>query len=307
MPTPGTARELIEWGAGQLDKAGLAYGHGTDNAYDEAAALVLPALQLGLYPEAERLDAPVSADNIRKVTQLIELRISTRKPAAYLTGEAWFAGMPFYIDERALVPRSPLAELVENRFSPWVIPERVKRILDLCTGSGCIACACAAAFPDARIDAADLSADALAVAGRNIRRHALELRVEPVESDVFAGLGGRSYDIIVSNPPYVPHAAMSELPAEYHHEPAIGLVAGKHGLDIVLQILKNAQYYLNEGGILVVEVGYSQPLLESVFPGIPFTWLDFEYGGEGVFLLERSQLENYQPSFDQAVEQHTNT
>jgi ribosomal protein L3 glutamine methyltransferase len=307
MPTPGTARELIEWGAGQLDKAGLAYGHGTDNAYDEAAALVLSALQLGLYPEADRLDAPVSADNISKAMQLIELRINTRKPAAYLTGEAWFAGMPFYVDERTLVPRSPLAELVEHRFAPWVIADRVTRILDLCTGSGCIACACAAAFPAARVDAADLSADALAVAGRNIRRHALEQRVSPVESDLFAGLEGRSYDIIVSNPPYVPHAAMLDLPAEYRHEPAIGLVAGEHGLDIVLRILKNAQYYLNEGGILVVEVGCSQPMLESVFPGIPFTWLDFEYGGEGVFLLERSQLENYQPSFDQAAEQHTNT
>lgn len=301
MPTPGTARELIEWGARQLGNAGLAYGHGTANAYDEAAALVLSALQLGLYPEADRLDAPVSADNISKAMQLIELRINTRKPAAYLTGEAWFAGMPFYIDERVLVPRSPIAELIENRFSPWVIPERVKRILDLCTGSGCIACACAAAFPDARVDAADLSAEALAVAGRNIRRHAMEQRVMPVESDVFAALGGHSYDIIVSNPPYVPHAAMPELPAEYHHEPAIGLVAGKHGLDIVLRILKNAQYYLNEGGILVVEVGCSQPLLESVFPGIPFTWLEFEYGGEGVFLLERSQLGKYQPLFDHAI------
>lgn len=307
MPTPGTARELIEWGARQLDKAGLAYGHGTDNACDEAAALVLSALQLGLYPDADRLDAPVSADNISKAMQLIELRINTRKPAAYLTGEAWFAGMPFYIDERALVPRSPIAELIENRFTPWVVPDRVKRILDLCTGSGCIACACAAAFPDARVDAADLSADALAVAYRNIRRHGLEQRVMPVESDVFAGLGGRNYDIIVSNPPYVPRAAMPELPAEYHHEPAIGLIAGKQGLDIVLRILKNAQYHLNEGGILVVEVGCSQPLLESVFPGIPFTWLEFEYGGEGVCLLDRSQLEQYQPSFDDAVEQNTNT
>jgi len=307
MPTPATARELIEWGARQLEKAGLAYGHGTDNAYDEAAALVLSALQLGLYPEAERLDAPVSADTVSKAMQLIELRINTRKPAAYLTGEAWFAGMPFYVDERALVPRSPIAELVEHRFSPWIIPDRVSRILDLCTGSGCIACACAAAFPDARVDAADLSADALAVAVRNIRRHGMQQRVIPVESDLFAGLGGRSYDIIVSNPPYVPRADMPELPPEYRHEPAIGLVAGKHGLDIVLRILKNAQFNLNEGGILVVEVGCSKPMLESVFPGIPFTWLDFEYGGEGVFLLERSQLVQYQPSFDHAVEQHTDT
>jgi ribosomal protein L3 glutamine methyltransferase len=301
MPTPGTARELIEWGTRQLDNAGLAYGHGTDNAYDEAAALVLSALQLGLYPEADRLDAPVSAVNIHKAMQLIEMRISTRKPAAYLTGEAWFAGMPFYIDERVLVPRSPIAELIEHRFSPWIMAERVQHVLDLCTGSGCIACACAAAFPDARVDAADLSAEALAVARRNIRRHAMEQHVIPVESDVFAALGGRSYDIIVSNPPYVPYAAMPELPAEYHHEPAIGLIAGKHGLDIVLRILKNAQYHLNEGGILVVEVGYSQPMLESVFPGIPFTWLEFAYGGEGVFLLERSQLEKYQPLFDHAV------
>jgi ribosomal protein L3 glutamine methyltransferase len=298
---PGTARELVEWSTRQLHEAGLAFGHGTDNAYDEAASLVFSALQLGPSPGAERLDAPVSADTVSKAMQLVELRINTRKPAAYLTGEAWFAGMPFHIDERVLVPRSPLAELIENRFSPWVIPDRVTRILDLCTGSGCIACACAVAFPDARVDAADLSADALAVADRNIRRHALEQRVVPVESDVFAALGGRSYDIIVSNPPYVPRDAMSELPAEYHHEPAIGLVAGGEGLDIVLQILNNAQHYLNDGGILVVEVGCSQQALGAAFPDVPFTWLDFEYGGEGVFMLEREQLVTYQPAFDHAI------
>jgi len=261
MRSPETVRELIEWGAHELDKAGLAFGHGTDNAYDEAASLVLSALQLGLTPDAGQLDAPVGIDGINRTRQLVELRITTRKPAAYLTREAWFAGLPFYVDERTLVPRSPLAELVENRFSPWVVADHISRVLDLCTGSGCIACACAVAFPQARVDAADLSADALAVADRNIRRHHMEQRVVAVESDVFSGLKGRHYDIIVSNPPYVPCDVLSGLPAEYHHEPAIGLVAGRDGLDVVLQILGNARHYLDKAGILVVEVGCSQPML----------------------------------------------
>lgn len=307
MPTPGTARELIEWGTYQLDKAGLAFGHGTDNAYDEAACLVLSALQLGLYPDADRLDEPVTDDHISKAMQLIELRINTRKPAAYLTREARFAGMPFYVDERTLVPRSPIAELIENRFSPWIVPDRVNRILDLCTGSGCIACACAREFPAAHVDASDLSADALSVARRNITRHGLEQQITLIESDVFAAITTGPYDIIVSNPPYISRGEMRQLPEEYRHEPSIGLVAGDDGLDIAVQILRNAHRYLSDAGILVVEVGYTRPALEAVFPDIPFVWLEFEFGGEGVFMLECGQLDACQESFDRVAGQRATT
>jgi len=302
MTLPATTGELIDWGTRRLDSAGLAFGHGTDNARDEAAALVLFVLQPGSYPEVHEPGQAVPVELARRAIELIEERIRTRKPAAYLTREAWFAGLPFYVDERVLVPRSPLAELVENRFLPWVYPDRVSRILDLCSGSGCIACACAEAFPQAYIDAADVSADALAVAGMNIRRHGLGQRVTPVASDLFSGLAGRRYDIIVSNPPYVPRSELAGLPDEYRHEPALGLAAGDDGLDAALGILRNARPHLTGGGILVVEVGYSQPALEAVLPDIPFTWLEFEYGGEGVFLLERAQLDHCQSSIDRVME-----
>ena len=303
MPTPETARELVEWGARELDKAGLAYGHGTDNAYDEAASLVFSVLQPGQYPDAGRLDEVVADELVSAAMQLIELRISTRKPAAYLTREAWFAGMAFYVDERALVPRSPIAELVENRFSPWIVPDRVKRILDLCTGSACIACACAREFPAAHVDAADLSVDALSVARLNVARHGLQRQLTLVESDVFAAITGGPYDIIVSNPPYVPRDEVRQLPEEYLHEPSIGLAAGADGLDITIQILENAHRHLSYTGILVVEVGYSRPALEALFPDVPFFWLEFEFGGEGVFLLERGQLAACRESFERVAGQ----
>ena len=303
MDHPLTVRELVRLGAGRLSRAGLTFGHGTDNALDESAALVLFALQLGLSPTPEQLDAPVEAAGLHKVEQLLDLRISTRKPAAYLTHEAWFAGMPFYVDERVLVPRSPIAELIEQRFSPWVVPERVRRVLDLGTGSGCIACACARVFPHAHVDATDVCAGALAVAAENIRRHGLEGRIALHRTSVFDALHENAYDIIVSNPPYVPLGEVRQLPEEYRHEPAAGLAAGRDGLDIVIQILAQAREHLTGRGILVVEVGFSQPALEAQFPDIPFFWLDFAYGGEGVFLLERDQLDNCQHVFTAAVEQ----
>jgi len=296
--TPGA---LIHWGAGLFEQAGLAFGHGTDNAQDESAALVLHALQIGYDQPEEVLDAELSDEERLRVIELLQRRVSSRKPAAYLVNEARFAGLSFYVDERVLVPRSPIAELVEAGFAPWIDPQRVSKILDLCTGSGCIGIACAYAFPQARVDIADLSRDALDVARENIRRHGLEGRVTPIESNLFAGLTGRCYDIIVSNPPYVPEQEVRELQAEFRHEPALGLIAGTDGLDIVTRILNDAAEYLHEDGILVVEVGHSQERLVELFPDVPFLWLEFEYGGEGVFMLESAHLREHQETFRCAV------
>ena len=289
---------MIHQGAALFTRKGLAFGHGTDNAEDEAAALVLHTLGIGYDQPDSVLDQPLGSEQCRRIELLLEARAATRKPAAYLLNEAWFAGLPFYVDERVLVPRSPIAELVEAGFYPWIDPLRVSRVLDLCTGSGCIAIAAALAFPDADIDASDLSADALEVARINIRRHGLEGRVNPVASDVFSGLAGKVYDVIVSNPPYVPVQEMEHLAPEFRHEPELGLVAGLDGMDIVVRILGGAAQYLADSGILVVEVGHYRDILTALFPEVPFMWLDFEFGGEGVFLLDASQLAACQESFN---------
>ena len=303
METRQTIRQLIHDGAARLESAGLVFGHGTDNALDESATLVLHALELPFDLTDEQLDTVPSALQAGRVNTLLEQRINTRKPAAYLTGEAWFAGLPFYVDERVLVPRSPIAELVEEGFRPWVEQAQVEHILDLCTGSGCIGIACALAFPDAQVDLADLSADALEVARRNIRRHGLDSRVRAIDSNLFDGLGDIRYDLVVSNPPYVSEEEVRQLPEEYRHEPSLGLAAGDDGLEIVVRLLADAPAHLSTGGVLVVEVGYSQPVLEAAFPDIPFLWLEFAYGGEGVFLLEREQLVQYHPVFELAARQ----
>jgi ribosomal protein L3 glutamine methyltransferase len=301
MNSLATVRDFIRWGASRFGEAGLVFGHGTDNALDESAALVMHALHLGMGLPGDYLDAVLNAAERQEVIDLIESRISTRKPAAYLTHEAWFAGLPFYVDERVLVQRSPIAELIANRFTPWVAPERIDSILDLCTGSGCIAIACACAFPDAHVLATDISGDALAVARINIDRHALSNRVQLLESSLFDRIGERRFDLIVSNPPYVPHPEVQQLPQEFRHEPVLGLSAGADGLDVVVEILKNASRHLSDEGILVVEVGCSQPSLVDQYPGIPFLWLEFEHGGEGVFLLEQAQLRKYQQDFDRVA------
>ena len=301
--TLSTARDLIAWGAQRFSSAGLAFEHGTDNAGDEAAALVLHALGISYDQPDSLLDNEVTAAERARIIELLEQRVTTRKPAAYLINEAWFAGLPFYVDERVLVPRSPIAELIEDGFAPWIEPARIHRVLDLCTGSGCIGIACAYAFPDARIDATDISGTVLAVARENVARHDLAGRVQLIESDVFGNLSGNVYDIIVSNPPYVPATEMEQLPDEFLHEPAAGLVAGNDGLDIVVRILKDASRYLAVDGILVVEAGYSQDSLVAQFPEVPFIWLEFEYGGEGVFLLEAAQLAIHQATFDRVAAQ----
>jgi len=296
-------RDMIHFGAAEFEKASLYYGHGTDNALDEAANLAFFALKAEPDYRDEKLDIGLSQDEISKVNELFNKRIESRQPAAYLTHEAWFAGLPFYVNDNVLVPRSPIAELIGEHFQPWVVPEKVNRILDLCTGSACIAIACAYAFPDAEVDAADISKEALDVAEKNKTKHQLENRLNIIESDLFSNLQGRCYDLIVSNPPYVDAEDMANLPDEYRHEPELGLTAGDNGLSLVIPMLRDAKHHLNPGGVLIVEVGNSEEALAEKFPDVPFMWLSFEYGGEGVFMLDAKEVEKHHDTFSVAVEE----
>jgi len=295
-----TIADFIRWGASRFNAAGLCFGHGTDNALDEAAQLVLHAIHLGHDLPAGYRDCRLTPAERVAVAKLFERRVSERLPAAYLTGRAWFAGLEFEIDGAVLVPRSPVAELVEAGFDPWIDGERVGRVLDLCTGSGCIGIAAAVYLPDADVDLVDISPAALAVARRNVARHGVEDRVRVLESDLFGALQGHRYDAIVSNPPYVSRAELAALPVEYRREPELGLLGGEDGLDLAVRILREVGRHLTEGGILILEVGASAPGLERRFPDIPWTWLEFERGGEGVLLLTREQIERYQDRFDEA-------
>ena len=282
-------RALIERGARRLQRARVCFGHGTDNAWDESAALVLHALRLPHF-DAGVYHRRVGANDERRAEALISRRIRERIPAVYLTGRTWFAGLAFHVDRRVLIPRSPIAELIERRFAPWIEPRRVRRILDLGTGSGCIAIACAKAFPRARVDAVDICADALEVAAINVGRHRLGRRVRLVRSDHFSALGAERYDIIVSNPPYVGRKELASLPPEYRHEPPLALAAGRTGLDSVRIILGEAADHLRPDGLLVVEVGNTERAVRRAFKQLPFLWLEFERGGGGVFLLNAAQL-----------------
>jgi ribosomal protein L3 glutamine methyltransferase len=285
-----TIRDLIRWAVSRFNEAGLFYGHGTESAWDEAVTLILHTLHLPPDINPAVLDARLTTSERDDLYKIINRRITERVPVPYLTHEAWFANLPFYVDERVLIPRSPIAELIENEFQPWIEPDKVHEILDLCTGSACIAIAIAKAFPEATVDASDISADALTVAKMNVLQHAVEENVHLYESDLFAALPAKKYDIIVSNPPYVDAEDMASLPKEFLHEPTKALAAGKEGLDIALRILKQASNYLNPEGILIVEVGNSEHALAEQYPEIPFTWLEFQRGGGGVFLLTAKQV-----------------
>lgn len=294
LPHLLTIRDMIRWGASRMNEAELHFGHGTDNAIDEAAALILHALHLPPDLHTDYFESRLTPSEKQAAMELLRRRIIERKPAAYLSQRAWFMGLPFYVDERVLIPRSPLAELIERQFAPWLSDNRkVTAILDLGTGSGCIGIACAYAFPDAHIDLVDISADALEVARRNVTDHGLEDQIELIQSDLFTALKNRRYDIIISNPPYVDLKELEALPEEYRHEPQLGLAAGEAGLDVVEKILSQAATYLQRHGLLVVEVGNTQYALCEAFPDAPFTWLEFERGGQGVFLLNASQLSQF--------------
>jgi len=292
-------RDLVRWGVSYFNQAELYYGHGMANALDEAVFIALSCLNLPQNISESYFDSRLMQTEREVILRLYQRRIEERTPAAYLTHEAWFAGLKFYVDENVLVPRSPIAELIENRFQPWIDPEQVEHVLDLCTGSGCIGIACAYAFDWAQVDLADISTEALEVAEKNIQNHQLQEQVTAYQSDLFSALAGNKYDIIVSNPPYVDAEDMAALPDEFRREPELGLAAGDDGLDLVKVILKQAANHLNPGGILVVEVGNSQYALEQMLPQVGFYWLEFERGGDGVFLLSYEQLEEYQHYFEQ--------
>ena len=285
-----TPRDFVRWGASRFNEAEIHFGHGTDNAVDEANVLVLHALHLPPGLPDELMRANLTRDERRAVVRLLQRRMDERLPAPYLTHEAWFAGLSFYVDERVLVPRSLLGEVIEQGFSPWLDAVDVNRVLDLGTGSGCIAIACALAFPGATVDAVDVSAEALEVARINLERHGVADRVGLVRSDLFASLPPERYGLIVSNPPYVDAEELGRMPPEYGREPHVGLAAGADGLDVVRRILAGAADWLTRDGVLVVEVGASRPALEQAYPEVPFTWLELERGPDEVFLLTARDL-----------------
>ncbi|TAL72369.1 MAG: 50S ribosomal protein L3 N(5)-glutamine methyltransferase [Rhodanobacter sp.] len=285
-----TIIDFIRYGASRFAEAGLTFGHSHDNPIDEATHLVLASLHLPPdLPPAYGAGKLVSSER-EKVLKLIERRVTERLPVAYLVGETWFAGLKFKSDPRALVPRSPIAELIESGFTPWLDERHVEHALDLCTGSGCIGIAMAEYNPDWHVDLVDVSDDALALARENVALQGVGERVEVLKSDLFAAVRGRRYDLIVSNPPYVTDAEYAALPGEYAHEPKLGLTSGADGLDICLRILDEAADLLADDGLLVVEVGESERALAALLPEVPFVWVEFKVGQMGVFVLEKRDL-----------------
>lgn len=289
-----TLRDWLRWGVSRFNEARLFFGHGCDNAHDEAAWLVLHALHLPPdRPEQIEpyLDARLTRHERLAVLELLQQRIARRLPAAYLTHEAWQAGLKFYVDERVLIPRSYFADLLVDGFTPWVDdPWAIDSALDLCTGSGCLAILMAQAFPNAKIDAADISKDALDVAQRNVADYDLKGRIRLLQGDLLGALGKRKYDLIISNPPYVTAQAMCDLPPEYRHEPASALAAGEDGLDIVRRILAGARQHLKPGGLLAIEVGHNKDIVDAAFPERPITWIDTDSGEGKIFLLRKEDL-----------------
>lgn len=289
-------RDWQRYAVTELHQADVFFGHGAASAWEEANLLLASVTALNFTELQDSLDCRLTSFEKQKFWQLLQKRIDQRIPAAYLTHQSWFAGLPFYVDERVLVPRSPIAQLIEQQFEPW-LSQSPLRILDLCTGSGCIAIACAYAFPEADIDAADISVEALQVAEINIEQHGVNGQVTPLQSDGFSALEGLRYDLIVTNPPYVDEEDMADLPDEYRHEPELGLAAGRDGLDLVRRILREAPQHLTEQGILVCEVGNSMVHVQQLWPQVPFIWVEFARGGEGVFVLTREDLVRYAGNF----------
>ncbi|MBK8762054.1 MAG: 50S ribosomal protein L3 N(5)-glutamine methyltransferase [Sulfuritalea sp.] len=286
-----TVRDWLRWAVSRFNEAGLHFGHGTDNAWDEAAWIVLATLHLPRDTLEPFLDARITGSERHALLERLQQRVVHRLPAAYLLNEAWLGEFRFHVDPRVIVPRSYFAELLEDGFAPWIEnPESVASALDLCTGSGCLAIVMAHAFPNAAVDAIDISPEALEVARRNIADYGLEDRVHAIESDLFAKAKGRRYDLIICNPPYVTAAAMEALPPEYRHEPALALAAGRDGLDVVRRILAQARKHLNPRGVIAIEVGHNQELVNEAFPDLPAVWLDTEHADGKVFVLTREDL-----------------
>lgn len=292
-----TIGDWIRYAATRFTEEKLFFGHGFETAWDEAVQLVLNCIFLPPNISPQVFNSRLLTHESQKIKETIERRILTRMPLAYLLKEAWFCGLTFYVDQRVLIPRSPIGEWLEKQFVPWIDPDGIHRILDIGTGSGCIAIIAALVFPEALVDAVDISKDALAVAKINVQDHHLEKRVKLQHSDCFSHLENKKYDLIISNPPYVSFQELENLPEEYHHEPRQALEAANEGLAIVKKILEEAKHFLNEEGILVVEVGYSKCVMEKYFSDLPLTWLDLAKGGEGVFLLTKKQLEEYNYRF----------
>lgn len=288
-----TIRDLLRFAVSQFNQANLHFGHGCANAYDEAAYLILKTLHLPLDQLEPFLDARLLDDECKQVLTMIDRRVTQRTPAAYLTHEAWLGDYSFYVDERVIIPRSFIAELLQTQLSPWITdPDAIFSALDLCTGSGCLAILMAHGFQNAHIDAIDISTQALEVAHKNVQDYGLEDRIQLIESNLFSALSEKKYDLIISNPPYVNAASMAELPQEYQHEPHNALASGLDGLDATRLILRNAAQYLTDDGLLLVEIGHNRAVLEQAYPQLPFTWLETSAGDEFVFLLRRDQLGN---------------
>jgi len=284
-----TVRDFLRWSASQFDRAGLFYGHGTDNAWDEAVALVSQLLHLPQGVDAVILDAKLTGQEKQTLIAGLKQRIEHRVPTPYITGKAWFCGMPFHVNENVLIPRSPIGEMINNNFAPWLMTEP-KRILDMCCGSACIGIAMAEAFYEAQVDCSDISPDALEVAQKNVQLHECEERVRLLESDQWQGFAEDDvYDLIVVNPPYVDQHDYDTMPIEFSHEPRLALTSGDDGLDFTKTFLAKAADHLSDDGLLVLEVGNSGLALEEQFPDMPLTWVEFEHGGVGVFVMNKAE------------------
>ncbi|WP_293266537.1 50S ribosomal protein L3 N(5)-glutamine methyltransferase [Neptunomonas sp.] len=292
-----TVRDFIRWTCSLLNEHKVYLGHGNINAWDEAVQLVMAGVYLSWNSDKTVLDARLMTSEKARVISFVRQRVEARKPLPYITNEAWFMGMPFYVDERVLIPRSPIAQLIGTEFSPFLREGLVERVLDLCTGSGCIGIACAYAFEEAQVDLVDISVEALVVAQKNIEQHELAERVAAIQSDLFEAVSGQRYDLIVTNPPYVDRQDFESMPQEYQHEPELALTSGNDGLDITRSILREACDYLTDDGLLVVEVGNSEVHLMTEFPHVPFIWVDLPDGGNGVFVITAQELKHFRDEF----------